>query len=263
MTQPYGNYQYEIYFAVRSKVDGDIDADPRATVLYWASVFGKSLTWPDLTWLRSLTKLPLIPKGICHPDDARRAIDYRVDGRLPSRLTAHGSRLAARREHVFVDEATRDAGADVPQLLDLSRREQVDNECARGSHVSRRGVDDLLIAVVGELGFGESAVVGVWSAGYPAPILEPRDHVRQPGHRTVRHPGQRFHPDRVRRLLRQGGEDEVLVEPQLRVLSELGVEFGGQDEQDRHQRHPRHLLPIVEPGWVVTVGHGVRVKPMS
>lgn len=56
-------------------------ADAREAVdTFWASVFGKSLTWDDLTWLRSLTKLPLILKGICHPEDARRAIDYGVDG---------------------------------------------------------------------------------------------------------------------------------------------------------------------------------------
>jgi lactate 2-monooxygenase len=46
----------------------------------WGEIFGHPLTWNDLPWLRSLTKLPLIVKGICHPDDARRAIDAGVDG---------------------------------------------------------------------------------------------------------------------------------------------------------------------------------------
>ena len=64
----------------RSKVDGNLDADPRAAVMYWVTQFGNSLTWDDLTWLRELTSLPLILKGICHPDDARRAIDVGVDG---------------------------------------------------------------------------------------------------------------------------------------------------------------------------------------
>ena len=66
-------------------------ADPRDAVMYWASIFGKSLTWDDLTWLRSLTALPLILKGICHPDDARRAVDYGVDGIYCSN---HGGRQA-------------------------------------------------------------------------------------------------------------------------------------------------------------------------
>jgi lactate 2-monooxygenase len=75
----------------RAKVDADLDADPRAAVMHWASVFGKSVTWEDLTWLRSLTTLPLILKGICHPEDARRAIDYGVDGIYCSN---HGGRQA-------------------------------------------------------------------------------------------------------------------------------------------------------------------------
>lgn len=75
----------------RSKVDADVVADPRAAVMHWASVFGKSVTWEDLTWLRSLTTLPLILKGICHPEDARRAKDYGVDGIYCSN---HGGRQA-------------------------------------------------------------------------------------------------------------------------------------------------------------------------
>ena len=57
----------------------------------WARLFGKALTWADLPWLRSLTKLPLILKGICHPDDARRAIDGGVDAIYCSN---HGGRQA-------------------------------------------------------------------------------------------------------------------------------------------------------------------------
>lgn len=74
-----------------SKVDADVVADPRAAVPYWAGIFGNSLTWDDLTWLRSLTTLPLILKGICHPDDARRAKDYGIDGIYCSN---HGGRQA-------------------------------------------------------------------------------------------------------------------------------------------------------------------------
>ena len=54
-------------------------------------MFGKTLTWDDLPWLRSLTKLPLMLKGICHPDDVRRAIDGGVDGIYCS---THGGRQA-------------------------------------------------------------------------------------------------------------------------------------------------------------------------
>jgi lactate 2-monooxygenase len=83
------NYTSDPVF--RAKVDADIDADPRNAVLPWVSNFGNSLTWNDLPWLRSLTSLPLILKGICHPEDARRAIDAGVDGIYCSN---HGGRQA-------------------------------------------------------------------------------------------------------------------------------------------------------------------------
>ncbi|ORW08646.1 alpha-hydroxy-acid oxidizing protein [Mycobacterium kyorinense] len=67
------------------------EADPRAVVLRWAQLFGNPLTWDDLPWLRSLTSLPLIVKGICHPEDARRAKDGGVDGIYCSN---HGGRQA-------------------------------------------------------------------------------------------------------------------------------------------------------------------------
>jgi lactate 2-monooxygenase len=67
------------------------EEDPGAAIVQWARIFGKPLTWADLPWLRSLTKLPLILKGICHPDDARRAIDGGVDAIYCSN---HGGRQA-------------------------------------------------------------------------------------------------------------------------------------------------------------------------
>jgi lactate 2-monooxygenase len=74
----------------RAKAGTDL-SDPRNAVMHWVSVFGNSLNWNDLDWLRSITSLPLILKGICHPDDARRAIDAGVDGIYCSN---HGGRQA-------------------------------------------------------------------------------------------------------------------------------------------------------------------------
>ncbi|MEV2224216.1 alpha-hydroxy-acid oxidizing protein [Nocardia vinacea] len=65
--------------------------DPQSIVLNWVQTFGNSLTWDDLEWLRSLTELPIVLKGISHPDDARRAIDAGVDGIFCSN---HGGRQA-------------------------------------------------------------------------------------------------------------------------------------------------------------------------
>lgn len=67
------------------------EENPQAAVLAWVETFGNPLTWQDLPWLRSLTDLPLIVKGICHPDDARRARDGGVDGIYCSN---HGGRQA-------------------------------------------------------------------------------------------------------------------------------------------------------------------------
>ncbi|AFM16747.1 alpha-hydroxyacid dehydrogenase, FMN-dependent L-lactate dehydrogenase [Mycolicibacterium chubuense NBB4] len=63
----------------------------QAAVLKWVQLFGNPLTWDDLPWLRSLTDLPLILKGLCHPDDVRRAKDGGVDGIYCS---THGGRQA-------------------------------------------------------------------------------------------------------------------------------------------------------------------------
>jgi isopentenyl diphosphate isomerase/L-lactate dehydrogenase-like FMN-dependent dehydrogenase len=54
-------------------------------------VFGNPLRWEDLTWLRSLTNLPMLLKGIQHPDDVRKARDYGIDGIYCSN---HGGRQA-------------------------------------------------------------------------------------------------------------------------------------------------------------------------
>ncbi|NKY42495.1 lactate 2-monooxygenase [Nocardia cerradoensis] len=67
------------------------EQDPQSAILRWIQVFGNPLTWADLPWLRSLTTLPLIVKGICHPDDARRVKDLGIDGIYCS---DHGGRQA-------------------------------------------------------------------------------------------------------------------------------------------------------------------------
>ncbi len=116
------NYISDPHF--RAKVDADIDADPRNAVMHWISVFGNSLTWNDLPWLRSLTSLPLILKGICHPDDARRAIDAGVDGIYCSN---HGGRQA--NGGIPAIDCLPDvvaAAGDVPVLFDSGIRSGAD-----------------------------------------------------------------------------------------------------------------------------------------
>src|ERR1700721_509607 len=83
------NYTSDPVF--RASLAQSPEENPQAAVLRWIQVFGNPLTWQDLPWLRSLSKLPLIVKGICHPDDARRAKDGGVDGIYCS---THGGRQA-------------------------------------------------------------------------------------------------------------------------------------------------------------------------
>ncbi|MEU7558453.1 alpha-hydroxy-acid oxidizing protein [Streptomyces eurythermus] len=75
----------------RSRLAKSPEDDPAAAVMHWVRLFGNPLTWADLPWLRSMTDLPLILKGICHPDDVRRAKDGGVDGVYCSN---HGGRQA-------------------------------------------------------------------------------------------------------------------------------------------------------------------------
>lgn len=48
-----------------------------------------STTWEDLKFLRAHTKLPIVLKGILHPDDARKALNAGMDGIIVSN---HGGR---------------------------------------------------------------------------------------------------------------------------------------------------------------------------
>ncbi|MGB7442470.1 MAG: alpha-hydroxy acid oxidase [Coleofasciculaceae cyanobacterium] len=56
---------------------------------YFAEQIDPSLTWKDLEWLRSLTNLPVIVKGILRGDDALRALEY---GAKAVVVSNHGGR---------------------------------------------------------------------------------------------------------------------------------------------------------------------------
>lgn len=76
----------------RSKLQRPPEEDLEAATGAWAFGFGNpGMTWDDLDWIRSLTDLPLLLKGINAPDDARMAIDHGVDGIYCSN---HGGRQA-------------------------------------------------------------------------------------------------------------------------------------------------------------------------
>jgi 4-hydroxymandelate oxidase len=100
-----------------------------------APVVESALTWDDLDWLASLSPLPLLLKGILHPDDAVRAVEFGTRAILVSN---HGGRqldsaaasldalpaiaeAVAGRAEVLVDGGVR-RGTDVLKALALGAR---------------------------------------------------------------------------------------------------------------------------------------------
>jgi len=65
-------------------------ARPRQAAMTFVDTFTRpTLNWDDIALVREATRLPLLLKGILHPDDARRALDHGIDGIIVSN---HGGR---------------------------------------------------------------------------------------------------------------------------------------------------------------------------
>jgi lactate 2-monooxygenase len=108
----------------RSRLQKTPEEDPGAAILTWALTFGRPLTWDDLAWLRTLTALPIVLKGICHAEDARRAVDAGFDGIYVSN---HGGRQA--NGGLAAIDCLGDVAAavpDVPVLFDSGVRSGTD-----------------------------------------------------------------------------------------------------------------------------------------
>src|SRR3954464_6400854 len=119
---------------------------PRAAVETFLGIYSRpSITWENLAWLRAQTRLPILLKGILHPDDARRALDEGVDGIV---VSTHGGRQVDR------SIAALDALPDVVAAVDDRMPVLLDSGVRSGA--------DVLIAVA--LG-ARSAVLGRPFAG--------------------------------------------------------------------------------------------------
>ncbi len=74
----------------RSRLERPPEEDLQSAVMQWARVQSDpSITFDDLGYLREHCSLPVVLKGIQHPDDAHRALDVGVDGIVVSN---HGGR---------------------------------------------------------------------------------------------------------------------------------------------------------------------------
>ena len=102
---------------------------------YFAEKLDPALQWRDVAWLRSITRLPVVVKGLVRPDDALRAADVGATGVVVSN---HGGRQldgapstaavlgpvvdrTAGRIEVYVDGGIR-RGGDVLKALALGAR---------------------------------------------------------------------------------------------------------------------------------------------
>lgn len=108
----------------RSRCANPPEEDVAGATFTWVSMFGNpSLTWDDLVWLRDLTDLPILLKGICHPDDVRLARDNGVDGIWCSN---HGGRQAASAPALQLLPGVVEAAEHMPVIFDSGLRSGVD-----------------------------------------------------------------------------------------------------------------------------------------
>ncbi len=154
--QGLGNYFTDPAF--RAALTRSPEEDPQAAIQYFIQIFtNPSLTWQDLAVLRQQTRLPILLKGILHPDDARQALDAGMDGIIVSN---HGGR------QVEGAQATLDALPAIveavqgraPVLLDsgVRRASDVLKAVALGAHAVLLGRPYMWgLALAGEQGVRE------------------------------------------------------------------------------------------------------------
>ena len=91
----------------------------------FAWMLDASVTWKDVDWLRSLTNLPVVLKGICRADDAKRAVETGASGIV---ISNHGGRqMDTAPATIEVLPSCADVvGSRIPILLDGGVRRGLD-----------------------------------------------------------------------------------------------------------------------------------------
>lgn len=112
--------------AFRAGLQKPPEEDPAGAAMHFLSIFGEpALSWDDMDFIRQHTSLPVLLKGINHPDDAREALRRDVQGLVVSN---HGGRqvdgaVAALDALPEVREAV---GEELPVLFDSGARRGAD-----------------------------------------------------------------------------------------------------------------------------------------
>lgn len=93
----------------------------KAVRKFITSYSNPEITWDDLKFLRDTTRLPIILKGILHPDDGRKAVDHGMDGVIVSN---HGGRQVDGAISSFeaLPGIAKAVGEKIPVLLDSGIR---------------------------------------------------------------------------------------------------------------------------------------------
>ena len=87
----------------------------------FSALMAQAPTWDDVAWLRKQTPLPLLLKGLLHPDDAQQALDVGCDGVVVSN---HGGRTLASAPASIdcLESVVRQVNGQVPVLFDSGLR---------------------------------------------------------------------------------------------------------------------------------------------
>ena len=88
--------------------------------------FDPTLSWKDIDWLCSKSKVPVLLKGVLHPEDARLAIDHGAAGVIVSN---HGAR------QLDTVPATIEALPDIIEAIDGKIEVLIDGGIRRGTDV--------------------------------------------------------------------------------------------------------------------------------
>jgi isopentenyl diphosphate isomerase/L-lactate dehydrogenase-like FMN-dependent dehydrogenase len=150
-----GNYFSDEAFLKRLNVPPDKD-EAAAIQEILKIVYEPALSWENLAFLRKHTSLPILLKGILHPEDAKRAMEIGMDGIIVSN---HGGRqldgcISSLDALVDIKAAVND---NLPILIDSGIRSGADIVKAKAL-----GADAVLIGRPYIYGLACSGEQGVW-----------------------------------------------------------------------------------------------------
>ncbi len=142
--------------AFRASLDAPPEEDKQAAVDHFLEVFGDaSLTWDDLEFVFDRTDLPVVIKGVLHPEDAKKAVEAGADG---VQVSTHGGRqVDGSISAVEALPAIADAVGDEADVL-------FDSGVRRGEHVFKAmalGADAVMLGRPFAYGLAHSGEDGV------------------------------------------------------------------------------------------------------